>query len=85
MTKNPAKTYGFERYGEIKEGHYANLAAFDISELQKVKLKNLHSKCGWTPYENFPAIFPHSVIVRGEFVKHRGEILDERVGRVYRI
>ena len=85
IAKNPAKIYGFERYGEIKEGNYANFAVFDISELQKVKVKHLHSKCGWTPYENFPAVFPHTVIIRGEFVKQKGEILDGRVGRVYRV
>ncbi len=84
IAKNPARIYGFEGYGEIREGYYANFAVFDISELQRIKVEKLHSKCSWTPYENFPAIFPHTVVLRGEVVKEKGEILGERLGRVYR-
>ncbi len=83
LAKNPAKIYGFKRYGEIKVGSFANLVAFDLSELQKVTGSSLHSKCGWTPFEGFPAIFPHTVMLRGEFVKERGEIIDGRIGKVY--
>jgi dihydroorotase len=37
--------------------------------------ENLHSKCGWTPFEGFPAIFPSMVFIRGEKVIDDHQIL----------
>ena len=82
IAKNPAEIFGFKGYGEIKEGNYANFAVFDISQTERIKTERLHSKCEWTPYEGFEAIFPHTVILRGEIVKEGGEIF-EGFGRVY--
>ncbi len=83
IAKNPAKIFGFKGYGEIREGNYANFAVFDISKTERIKVEKLHSKCNWTPYENFEAIFPHTVILRGEIVKQNSEIF-EGFGSVYR-
>lgn len=80
---NPARIFGFEGYGEIKVGNYANLVAFDISRAERVRADKLHSLCGWTPFEGFPAIFPHTVVLRGEIAKEGGEII-EGLGRVYK-
>ena len=38
----------------------------DLKKDCKIKSENLHSKCGWTPFEGRPAIFPECVFVRGE-------------------
>ncbi|MHC1629571.1 MAG: dihydroorotase [Methanoculleaceae archaeon] len=35
--------------------------------------ERLHSKCGWSPYENFPAIFPEIVVMDGRVAYHHGE------------
>ncbi len=83
IAANPARIFGFEGYGEIKEGNYANLAVFDISKVDRIRAEKLHSQCGWTPYEGLPAIFPHTVILRGEIAKENGEIV-EGLGRVYK-
>uniref|UniRef100_A0A7C3UBH5 Dihydroorotase n=1 Tax=Geoglobus ahangari TaxID=113653 RepID=A0A7C3UBH5_9EURY len=82
IAENPAKIFGFKGYGEIREGNYANFAIFDISQTEKIKTEKLHSKCEWTPYVGFEAIFPHTVVIRGEIVKEDGEIF-EGFGRVY--
>jgi dihydroorotase len=42
-----------------------------------VKSSELHSLCQWTPYEGFEAIFPHTVILRGELAVEGGEVLIE--------
>lgn len=65
---NPAKVFGFKGYGEIEVGNFANLAVFDLKEVKEIKAKDLHSKCNWTPYEGFEAIFPKKVYIRGEEV-----------------
>ncbi len=65
---NPAKIFGFKEYGEIEIGKFANFAIFDLKRIEKIKVDRLHSKCGWTPFEGFKAIFPLEVYVRGEKV-----------------
>ncbi|MEM2726921.1 MAG: amidohydrolase family protein, partial [Archaeoglobaceae archaeon] len=68
IATNPAKIFGFKDYGEIEEGKFANLAVFNLKNIQEIKSDNLHSLCGWTPYGGFKAIFPKEVYIRGEEV-----------------
>lgn len=65
---NPAKIFGFKDYGEIEVGKLANFAVFDLKDVRKIRAEDLHSKCGWTPYEGFEAIFPKQVYLHGEEV-----------------
>lgn len=83
ISENPAKIFGFNGYGKIEKGFYANLAVFDISEVEKIRAEKLHFLHKWSPFEGFHAIFPHIVILRGEIAKERGEIV-EGLGKVYR-
>jgi dihydroorotase len=62
---NPARIFGFDGYGEIEVGKYANFAVFDFSNVRKIRCDELHSKAGWTPYEGFEGIFPYKVFIRG--------------------
>jgi len=75
---NPAQIFGFKGYGEIEIGNYANLAIFDFSNVEKIKADRLHSKAGWTPYENFEAIFPKAVYLRGVKVLEDREVLIDK-------
>ncbi len=79
----PAEIFGFEGYGEIKVGNYANFAVFDISKAEKIKGEKLHSFHGWTPFEGFHGIFPHFVMLRGEVVKEGDEIITG-YGRIFK-
>ncbi|MEM4472177.1 MAG: dihydroorotase [Archaeoglobaceae archaeon] len=65
---NPARIFGFMDYGEIEIGKFANFAVFDLKDVKKIRAEFLHSKCSWTPYEGFEAIFPKKVFIRGEEV-----------------
>ncbi len=70
LTSNPARIFGFDKfgYGEIEEGMLANFAVFDFSKECRISSRNLHSLCGWTPYEGYKAVFPSEVWLRGERV-----------------
>ena len=74
---NPAKIFGFDGYGAIEVGNFANLAVFDFSDVRTIRANKLHSLCQWTPFEGFDAIFPHTVILRGELALEGGEVLVE--------
>jgi len=52
--------------GKIGIGKDADLIVVDLKDETKIKSDNLHSKCGWTPFEDWPAIFPSDVFIRGE-------------------
>jgi len=83
ISENPARIFGFDGYGWIEVNNYANLAIFDLSRMERLKSETLHCFSNWTPFEGFPALFPHTVILRGEVVKDGGEII-EMSGKVYR-
>ena len=77
---NPATTFGLNK-GLIAEGRDADLVVVDPREVTAIKGRELHSKCGWTPYEGKEAIFPQAVFLRGELVLKDGSTMTERRGR----
>jgi len=76
----PAKRYSLEGRGSIEEGNLADIILVDMKDARKIKGDDLHSKCGWTPYENMTGIFPHTVYSRGELLIE-GENLVGKTGR----
>lgn len=65
ICKNPANILNVPK-GSIETGKDADFIVIDLKEESKIKSNKLHSKCGWTPFEGWPAIFPSHVFVRGE-------------------
>ena len=49
----------------------------DMREEQEIETKNLHSKCGWSAYEGFSAVFPKFTFLRGEVVVEDWEMTGE--------
>ena len=47
----------------------------DHKNICKIKSEMIHSKCGWTPFEGWPAIFPTHVFVRGERLIEDHEVI----------
>jgi dihydroorotase len=78
--ENPASLFGLKK-GHIAEGYDADLAIFDMEKITRIKGEALHSKCGWTPFENFEAVFPVTVISRGNFIIKESELQAERQGQ----
>lgn len=63
--ENPSNLLGIAK-GKIEIGRDADLLVVDMKEESKINSDILHSKCGWTLFEEWPAIFPSHVFVRGE-------------------
>jgi len=73
MCTRPAELIGISK-GRFQTGYDADFIVVDLKNTCKIKSERLHSKCGWTPYENWPAIFPEHVFVRGEKLIEENEI-----------
>jgi len=67
--------------GAIEVGHFANLVVVDPRQISLIRAKDLHSKCGWTPFEGFEAVFPQATYVRGELAAEDRSLVGERLGR----
>ncbi len=51
MCHNPAKLFGIERRGFIREGYFADLVLVDLNAPWTVDKSNILAKCGWSPFE----------------------------------
>jgi len=60
--------------GKIKVGNDADFIVVDIKKENKINSEKLHSKCGWSPFNGWPALFPDAVFVRGEKVIENDEV-----------
>ena len=69
----PANLLGIPK-GKFEIGFDADFVVIDMDNDSKIKSDNLHSKCGWTPFEDWPAIFPESVFIRGEKMIEENEV-----------
>lgn len=76
----PAKRFGINK-GKIAVGYDADLIAFDMRNEETINVNRLHSRSGYTPYEGMGAIFPDTVIIRGELQVDDGEYCGSTVGR----
>ena len=75
----PGATFSLPK-GEIEVGKDADFAIFDMRNVSVIDPKKLHSKCGHTQYAGREAIFPDTVIIRGEVQVEGGEFCGERRG-----
>jgi dihydroorotase len=64
--------------GRLEVGRDADFIVVDLKKICKIKSRNLHSKCEWTPYENWRAIFPKYVFIRGEKLIEDHEMLGRK-------
>ncbi len=67
LCNRPAELLNIPK-GKIQVGYDADFIIINLKNESKIKGENLHSKCGWTPFEDWPAIFPEAVFIRGEKV-----------------
>ena len=73
ICERPAEILGLPK-GKIEVGRDADFIVVDIKNDCKIRSKNMHSKCSWTPFEGWNALFPSHVFVRGEKVIEDNEI-----------
>ncbi|HDQ16077.1 MAG TPA: amidohydrolase, partial [Bacteroidetes bacterium] len=67
LCNRPAEILNIPK-GKIQVGYDADFIIADLKNECKIKSEKLHYKCEWTPFEDWPAIFPETVFIRGEKV-----------------
>jgi dihydroorotase len=80
LSERPGEVYGLAK-GKIAPGYDADLIVVDMTHSTIIKADNLHSKCGWTAYQDMPGIFPQAVFLRGQLMVENGSQVGERIGR----
>ena len=65
---NPAALFDLPSKGRIEPGRDADLVLVDPSERRHIRGLDLHSKCGWTPFEGREGVFPEWTMLRGGVV-----------------
>jgi dihydroorotase len=73
MCEKPANLMNVKK-GFIKPGFDADFIITNLKDRVFIDSGKLHYKCGWTPFEGWPAIFPETVFLRGEKLIDEGEI-----------
>jgi dihydroorotase len=68
---NPCSLLGIPAPG-FSPGDRADFALYP-REVTTVQAENLHSRCGWTPFEGKKAVFPETVILAGRIVFQSGD------------
>lgn len=51
MCHNPARLFGIEKRGYVREGYYADLVVVDPEGKTLAKDSEVLSRCGWTPFD----------------------------------
>jgi dihydroorotase len=80
LSERPGEVYGLNK-GKIAPGYDADLMIVDMTQSTIIKADKLHSKCGWTAYQDMPGIFPQDVFLRGQLMVENGSQVGERIGR----
>ncbi|MCQ2079534.1 MAG: dihydroorotase family protein [archaeon] len=78
--ENPCERFSV-RKGRIAVGYDADLSLFDMRKVTQIDLGRLHTMAGFNPYSGRNAIFPDTVIIRGQVQVKDGELCGEPIGR----
>jgi dihydroorotase len=63
--RNPARIFDLPHKGAVEAGTDADLVLVDPGASREIRGDDLHSKCGWTPFEGRRGVFPELTLVRG--------------------
>lgn len=82
MSENPADIFGISNKGRIQEGYDADLVILDRNNMYTINNKDVVSKCGWTPYNNFlTGGKVQKTILRGHVVYSNDEFCEKLIGK----
>ncbi|MDH4229598.1 MAG: dihydroorotase [Nitrospirota bacterium] len=72
--QRPAELFGIRGKGRIEVGYDADLVLASMGDAHPVRLRDVLSRCGWTPYEGMNLYgWPEVTILGGEVVYDRGK------------
>ena len=74
LCERPAQLMNLPK-GKLEVGRDADFMVVDFKKPDAIIAEHLHSRCGWTPFEGRPALFPSLVFLRGEKVIEDHQIL----------
>ncbi|WP_291862221.1 dihydroorotase [Marinilabilia sp.] len=81
MCHAPAKLFGVEKRGFIREGYYADLVIVSPNQKELVEDASVHYKCGWSPFSG--TTFSHKIthtFVNGHLAYSNGKINRDQKG-----
>ncbi|WP_400240224.1 dihydroorotase family protein [Methanomethylophilus alvi] len=78
--ENPGSVFSVPK-GRIAVGYDADFSIFDMRKVSEIDQKRLHSKAGFSPYHGMRAVFPDTVIIRGQVQVKEGELCGEPLGK----
>jgi dihydroorotase len=81
--RTPAEVFDLPHKGRIAAGYDADLVLVDPDSPREIRGADLHSRCGWTPFEGWTGVFPELTLVRGHVAYERvgdGERFGDAVG-----
>ncbi len=78
LCEKPAELLNVQK-GKFIVGNDADFIVVDFKEEpEKIIGENLHSKCKWTPFEGYNALFPSHVFIRGEHIIDNRELVGRK-------
>lgn len=80
VCERPAEMLSLKK-GRIEIGYDADMIAVDLKRPRRIRADDLHSKCGWTPFEGMSGVFPLATIFRGEQIMRDGDAMGKPSGR----
>ncbi len=75
ISVNPAKMFHLNK-GRLAPGYDADMII--VGDIMEIRKEKMHSRAGWTPYNNMEGIFPKITISGGDVVFEDGEITAKR-------
>ncbi|MDA9743572.1 dihydroorotase [Candidatus Pelagibacter sp.] len=82
LCENPVSVFGIKNKGFIKKDYDADFTIIDMNRKIEVKNENIHSKCGWTPFDGYKFKgSPVYTIINGEIKMKEDEILGDPSGK----
>lgn len=81
MCHAPSICFEMNQRGFLREGYWADVAIVDLEKSWEVNKRNVHYKCGWSPFEGqeFKGQVS-STIVSGHLAYHEGTFNESKMG-----
>ncbi len=82
LCENPVSVFGIKNKGFIKKDYDADFTIIDMNRTIEIKNENIHSKCGWSPFDGYKFKgSPVYTIINGNIKMKEDEILGDPSGK----